>query len=138
MEGCKTIYCVQRRPVSSCHTLLISGYTSAVHSPFGSDSFSALQSEGRLLPLPLMSLVVKGATTNPGPHLSDETYEKLRTASPHRSYLCPWFRYCTTLRSVHTLLSTDMRMLLVAGALRNTHGPPVVVLDTVGCGYTNW
>lgn len=89
MEGCKSIYCVQRRPVSSCHTLLISGYTSAVHSPFGSDSFSALQSEGRLLPLPLMSLVVKGATANPGPHLFDETYDKLRTASPRRSYLCP-------------------------------------------------
>lgn len=127
MEGCKSIYCVQRRPVSSCHTLLISGYTSAVHSPFGSDSFSALQSEGRLLPLPLMSLVVKGATANPGPHLSDETCDKLRTASPRRSYLCPGFRYYKTLRCAHIAFQWHAHGLSGRGA----RGPPVLVLDTV-------
>lgn len=74
MERCNSIYCVQTRPVSSRRTLLISGYTSATHVSFRSDSFGACQSEGRLPPLPLVSLVVIGGAANLGPHLSDKTY----------------------------------------------------------------
>lgn len=48
-RGCSSIYCVQTRPVSSCHTLLISGYTSGIQNSFGSDSLSAWQSQGEPL-----------------------------------------------------------------------------------------
>lgn len=111
MDGWESIYSVQRRPVSSCRTLLISGYTSAVRSPFRSDAVGAAQSEGSLPPLPPGSLVVKGATANPGPHLSDETYGKLRAASPRLRYLCPRLRCYTTLRSVHAASQRCARAL---------------------------
>lgn len=68
MERCNSIYCVQTRRVSSHRTLLISGYTSAIHSPSGSDGVGACRSEIRLPPLPPAPLG-SGRHRRPGPHL---------------------------------------------------------------------
>ncbi len=97
MERCNSIYCVQTRPVSSCHTLLISRYTSAIHGPFRSDSFSAWQSRGQAAAAATGVPRGRGRRLKSGgtPFWQDVTpgpaawHVWLRPASPRLSYLCP-------------------------------------------------